>query len=314
MNKQIKQVRSGASFIDHSLKQLQKDYPLLFSDELTKFYQKTDYADRANHVLSIYKNYISDKHWLSGIQHFAQVSYDFIYSQSQFIRQGHYTKNSENVLKNELYNSREKMLGYYLQGLFLTYALWPNHVKMYDYYLNEFITVCKEGDRVFELGVGHGLMAHTLLNAQKSIHYTGVDISEHALHFTGNLLKRALIPYSQYQLHQYNIFLDDPQKFATQTYLAGLCCEVLEHVEQPHKILEFFKRILVPRAPLFITTVTNLAAEDHIYLFETVDDIHLLLDQCGFDIQSERVFSLEKYSSPTRLCANYAAMITPRGV
>jgi 2-polyprenyl-3-methyl-5-hydroxy-6-metoxy-1,4-benzoquinol methylase len=69
--------------------------------------------------------------------------------------------------------------------------------------------------------------------------------------------------------------------------------EVLEHVEDPVKLLSRLKDFLTDDGIAFITTPTNAPAIDHISLFESVQEIRTIIHKAGFDIVSERSFPSE---------------------
>ena len=85
---------------------------------------------------------------------------------------------------------------------------------------------------------------------------------------------------------------------------------MLEHVENPALVLQTLWQVLQEGGRLFVTTVANLAAEDHIYLFRDVEEIRKMIENTGFAITSECVLPLSAYETEDYLPINYAAILT----
>ncbi len=123
------------------------------------------------------------------LEAFAAVSIDFLRLQGRFmstgaVRAGRRRRRS----RRRPVQRPEKMQGYYLDGLALTYALWPNHSRMIHFMGEQFLPRLRPGDRVVEVGVGHGLLAALMFDAQPDLSYLGVDISPSALEYAAQAL------------------------------------------------------------------------------------------------------------------------------
>ena len=55
----------------------------------------------------------------------------------------------------------------YLDGLALTYAMWPNHARMLQFYVTSFVSLIPVDGRVLEIGPGHGLLSAVLLRERR---------------------------------------------------------------------------------------------------------------------------------------------------
>ena len=60
--------------------------------------------------------------------------------------------------------------------------------------------------------------------------------------------------------------------------------EVLDHVEEPEKMLIKIYQLLRKEGRAYITTVINAPAKDHIYLFHTIEEVVGLVKKSGFKI------------------------------
>jgi 2-polyprenyl-3-methyl-5-hydroxy-6-metoxy-1,4-benzoquinol methylase len=248
-----------------------------------------------------------------GLDAFSKISLDFIRLQSRFIRSGKYrTQDAEEMIR-DLYQNSEKMEGYYLDGLFLSYAFWPNHAQMLQFYKNRFLANQKDKKSCLEIGVGHGLMALSMLRNLKDLSYTGVDVSPAALKYVQRLMERQNIDSNRFALHEVNVMsakkmaqVDKPEG----GFSYAVCCEVLEHVMQPETLLNRIHDQIQPKAEIFLTTVVNIEAEDHVYLFKNIEQIRELTTLCRFQIKEELALPLPGFPEGPGQPFNYAAVLT----
>lgn len=306
---------SGAQALAFAERWLSEHYPaiaggLLFSDRSV-----TD-AERAVaiRVLDLYLSRpdAEARPIVEGLEAFCRITFDFLRLQSRFMRTGKYHSNSAQRLREDLYLVSDKMRGYYLDGLFLTYALWPNHTRMLQFFEDKFLSLCADDSTLLEIGVGHGLMSTLALSRLTSACYTGVDISPSSLDVTHGLLSANHIDAGRYSLQQSDV-TGDTEPAPPHSCDAAFCCEVLEHVEAPERILWALHRAMKPSASAYITTVANIEAEDHIYLFHDADEIRGLLHDCGFRIDYELSMPLRGMETANPVPLNYAAVLSPTG-
>ena len=72
-------------------------------------------------------------------------------------------------------------------------------------------------------------------------------------------------------------------------YNALLLCELLEHLEDPPGFLKMAKSFLSPDGFMFVTMAVNIAQEDHIYLYPTIDRCRKELSDTGLMILFEKI-------------------------
>lgn len=241
-----------------------------------------------------------------GVEGFAEISFDFLRLQARFLKTGHYARASAQGLADDLYRSEEDMRGYYLDGLLLTYALWPNHARILHFF--EKTVLADPGASVTEIGVGHGLMATTLLRAHEQLTYTGIDVSPHSLAFSRETFESLGIDADRWNLHEADA---TEASFAVEPASWFVCCEVLEHVDDPVGLLASCANLIADDGRGFISTVANLEAEDHVYLFRTVDEIHEMVHQAGFRVADECSLPLPGSEVADPLPLNWAAVVEP---
>jgi 2-polyprenyl-3-methyl-5-hydroxy-6-metoxy-1,4-benzoquinol methylase len=239
---------------------------------------------------------------------YAQTCFEFMRLQNSFLKTGRYSSTSQVKLESNLYAKVDSMKPYLL-GLLSTYLYWENHSKIFDFFCEEFGTVAESlvSPNTMEIGTGHGLFASYLLEKNSKMSYLGIDISKSSLDFSSMLLEKRF-PGRQVTLLEQDA---TSSKFTIENrYDLVICCEVLEHVENPDKLLLNILSSLTNEGKAFITTVSNLEAIDHIYLFKNSQEIRELIEKNGFTILEERIFHLPNSTSEVEQ-SNYAAIIAP---
>ena len=260
----------------------------------------------AEQVLTYYLNKVgpSEVNLIKGLTAFSQISFDFIKLQSRFLKTGQYRSCHAQPIIEQLYLNPSHMEGYYLDGLFLSYAFWSNHTRMLRFFVDAFLSQLAMDSSVMEIGVGHGLMALLTLSRLDRACYTGMDMSPSALIYAHNLLISNGISDKARLLKGDATVVEGKGEWN-----AVICCEVLEHVEAPEKILALIRRSLLPHGIAFITTVANIEAEDHIYLFKSDSHIRAFIQDNSFSIQQEWVLPLKGTADSNTVPLNYAAII-----
>jgi 2-polyprenyl-3-methyl-5-hydroxy-6-metoxy-1,4-benzoquinol methylase len=289
---------------------LAKEYPLIarnlspdgLSDEplaLTAAQSALDYAA---------KRCRNDPDALAqALDSFAEISFDFLRRQARFMKTGKYALTSADGLADDLYRNEDLMRGHYLDGLLMTYALWPNHARFLEFLDSAVCSQLGDTDHIVEVGVGHGLMATRMLQAARTS-YTGIDLSPHAIAYCIDAFGATGISEDRW-----NFIEGDATSggFDVQPANWLVCCEVLEHVDDPRALLESFAPLIAPGGHAFVTTVANLEAEDHVYLFDDAAHIRRTIAYAGFTVEAERALVLPGYGDLQPLPLNYAAVIAP---
>jgi len=212
-------------------------------------------------------------------------------------------------LVDELYADAEEMQGHYLDGLAMTYAMWPNHAKLLDFYRREFVASLPESPTSVEIGPGHGLLGFTLLTDRPAARYVGVDISEPALGFISSAFAANDMTADIELIAGDATDLNDDR--IPEVADSIVCCEVLEHVDNPALILEAIRSRLAPGGRTFLSTVANLEAIDHVYLYEDVGQIRTMIEENGLRIVSDRPMELPGDDSEGFTPLNYACIAEP---
>lgn len=277
-------------------KLIAEDDPLWAYSEKALGYLQARYADGLDEVLEA----------------FAIVSMDFLRLQARFLQTKQYARTQSAELVSELYNDDEKMSGYYLDGLAMTYVLWPNHVRMIAFFSEHFLPRLAPGAQLVEVGVGHGLMAALAFEAVPDLRYVGVDISPSSLAYAASSLELLGVANHRWRLVQADALSGDLMRLGGDHGFDGvICCEVLEHVENPQLLLERLAECAGVTGLAFMSTVANLEAEDHVYLFDDVADIRATITGHGWIIDRDLPIVLPGAESWDPLPLNYSGVLAP---
>ena len=302
---------TGADALQRLCVLISQNYPQLTDGLLPYSPDADDLLPEATRVMDIFVRAGGGERLEQGAEAFATICFDFILRQARFLKTGHYAAEGQaSQLVESLYANEEKMLGYYLDGLFLSYALWRNHALLYRFLCSEFLPRLGDARVIGEIGVGNGLMAATLLNSSLVERYVGVDIGSTVLAYAARL-SSALGVASRFIPRKVDV--SKPSEFdrliAEERWDGLLCCEVLEHVAEPQRLLDGLAKLLRPGGVALITTVANLEAEDHVYLYQDAEHIRRHLRGTGFEISRELVAPVKGYEECGRPCLNYGAVV-----
>lgn len=171
-----------------------------------------------------------------------------------------------------------------MYGLALSAFLWPNHRALHHFFLSQLAQ--KPLDNYLEIGPGHGFYFIQSMQNTRFGHYSGVDISPTSVAMTRDIIGSGHFgQFDNYTIEQAN-FLDWP---ATQKYDQVVMAEVLEHVEQPLQFLDKIRQLLSDKGQAFITTCINAPAIDHIYLYQTLEQLTAQIEQANLLVTAQLV-------------------------
>ncbi|WP_028476164.1 bifunctional 2-polyprenyl-6-hydroxyphenol methylase/3-demethylubiquinol 3-O-methyltransferase UbiG [Nocardia sp. CNY236] len=286
-------------------------YPLISGGLIDRHLPRDDAAwSHAQWALG----YLDAKHpeGLDGVfEAFATVSMDFLRLQTRFMRTRRYARARSSELVSDLYANDERMLGYYLDGLAMTYVLWPNHVRVLAFFAEHFLPRIAPGSRVLEVGVGHGLMAAMVLDSRVDVTYVGVDISPASLAYTESALAIVGVAPNRFRMVVADAVAGDLATLSGgPTFDGVICCEVLEHVDEPQVLMSNMAASVRPGGAGFMSTVANIDAEDHVYLFTDVTAIRTAFTTHGWSIEQDRPTPLPGAESWDPLPVNYSGSFT----
>ena len=195
----------------------------------------------------------------------------------EFLRTGRYANTSFAEVERSVYANPEVM-EYHMYGLVLSQFLWPEQYARLEFFC-DYVGGRERIESYLEIGGGHGMYiasAAGLLRPGTRLEL--IDISPTSMALAQTMARGLPIEY-----HLADVF-DFPETRKYDLIVAG---EVLEHLEDPGKLLAKIRALLADDGRLFISTPVNAPAVDHIYLFEDVGEIRDLLRAEGFRVESE---------------------------
>lgn len=210
--------------------------------------------------------------------------------QFYFIRNGKYRNSTYVEVNEQVYQNQEYMMKYMI-GLTISDYIWLQHLEMIRYFERLLEDFTLKGGRYLEIGPGFGQFLTRAIKRDLWEEYLAVDISPVSVEQCRKYLEYCGIKDNG----RIKIALQDFFTFDMDIKFDNVVCgEVLEHVENPLKMLKKIYSLLSKGGTAFITTVINGAAIDHIYLFSTVQEVLDLAKAAGFTIQDYLCVAEEK--------------------
>lgn len=213
-----------------------------------------------------------------------------------FHREGRYRLSTFAEANAEVYSDNAYM-GRYVNGLLLTQVLWYNHVATFTMFLNE---VLGKADRPFdylEVGPGHGLMVYFAAQSAMCQSLQAWDVSSVSLRETRAALDKLGLEKPVDLIQTDILAAERPERKFDLIVIS----EVLEHLEAPDRALGFLRGALKDDGRIFINVPLNSPSPDHIYLFETPDEVRVLVERAGLRVDSMSLFATQGRSIDSAL-------------
>jgi hypothetical protein len=226
----------------------------------------------------------------------ALIDYTVVYLKEQvrFLHTLEYSHREFETALREVYDNPEVMDKFYLEGLFMSHAFWPIHFDIHTFFRDVFLPRVPDSGVGAEYGFGHGLYLHDILEARPRTSAKGYDISEYSRKFADRLLSLAGIPAGRYQLGFADVRRTLPGRDGE--YVWAVFAEIMEHIPDPMFSLHELRRCMKRGAPIFITTVVNSNAIDHLYLFREPAEVRKMIEEAGFAVANDKLFHVSDYA------------------
>lgn len=239
------------------------------------------------------------------------LEYTIVYLKEQirFIQTQEYAHSDFESARREVYDNPEVMEKFYLEGLMLTHAFWPIHLDIHRFFRDEFVARVPAQGVGTEFGFGHGLYLLDVLQARPATRARAFDISEFSQRYADRLLRASGISPDRFQLG----FADvrEPLPAKPGEFAWAIFAEIMEHIPDPLTSLRYLRTCMAPGAPVFITTVLNSNAIDHLYLFTEFEQVREMLRNAGFTIVAERELKVADYSTAKDPSVDVVCVCTP---
>ncbi len=212
---------------------------------------------------------------------------DIMIEQTRFLKTGRYRYSSIKETYDNVYSNRDYMFKYMI-GVALSQFLWRNHRDMFLFFKDCINKL--EGENYLEIGPGHGLFFLEAMRKGGFINYYGIDISETSLQITKEFLHYSI---DKKNVNMHLILGDITKKDFNTKFDFITMGEVMEHVEQPNKLIHSVYDKLNNKGKAYISTCANSPVIDHIYLYNSVDEIREDITASGLKIIGEKVISID---------------------
>jgi len=203
---------------------------------------------------------------------------DTLDEQHYFSEHGAYRHSTFAEVAASVYHDRDYM-DRYMYGLAITNFLWPNHVSM-SRFLRRTLPRNRPG-RYLEIGPGHGFLLLSAIEIGDFDDFLAVDLSAASVQQTRTIVEH-FHPGAPARVEMQDFLEAD--NLSPGTFDAIVMGEVLEHVEQPEVFLRRIADLARDDAYVFVTTCINAPAVDHIYLWQTTDELEEMITANGLTI------------------------------
>lgn len=205
--------------------------------------------------------------------------------QKRFDKTGEYAAKTYEQAAAEVYQNEEYMHTLYLPGIYLSHFLWRHHFLQHLYFLEYFVPKVKAhgGTTYYDVGVGTGFYLREMLRRVPGLQGHGFDLSPSSLSYTDTMLQ-AFGQRRDCILSLQDILREPPAVPAS--FLTNV--EVLEHLEDPLAFLRGLRSLLEPGGLGMITAAVTAPNADHIYLYNSVDELVDQVKEAGFALIDSR--------------------------
>ncbi|HTF06148.1 MAG TPA: class I SAM-dependent methyltransferase [Bacteroidia bacterium] len=297
------------SFIDYTLSRIAEQNPLHFKKvrkNLRKMGQEQGFEKQAKEFYDKYDSFLSElgKNREYAVDSYLRMITDVMVETVAFENTGEYTSKSFEEVNQRVY-ANPLIMDYYMHGLLMSQFLWTHHFAVLQYYITNLPKYKSEVRNYLEVGGGHGLYVNEATRCfGSSADINVIDISETSLAMARYFVESKKVNFIHSDVFKY--FPERKYDFITMG-------EVLEHVEEPVALLKKLHELLSESGTVFITTPTNAPAIDHLYLFRNAADIHRVIDEAGFRVESElKVYAEdvpEELAEQLKITLMYAAFL-----
>ena len=139
--------------------------------------------------------------------------------------------------------------------------------------------------KVLEVPSGTGLFLCEFLRKNPNWSGIGVDLADSSIKFSQKLFQINNIPNNSYKILKMNFH----QLESNEKYDRIFCGEFLEHLEDPLSALKKLKSLLKDGGKIFVTVAVWAAHIDHIFLYESSNQVREHINNADLKIEKELV-------------------------
>ena len=199
-----------------------------------------------------------------------------------FRRNGRYRLSTFDEAAKEVYDNTTLMTRY-MNGLFVSDALWFNHVSAMNDFAKTYLLSLRAGGTHLEIGPGHGMLLHLALRFGNFKSLSAWDVSATSIEHTAHVLD-VLGQSGRVALRQMNLYAPEALAEHRGQFDTVVLSEVLEHLEQPAEALAIIRDLLAPGGSVWINVPANGPAPDHLFLLRSLAEAESLVVQAGLKV------------------------------
>jgi len=294
------------SRLDSFLAQLEETATPFFSQiQRTRDQNKPAFDDIGEFAIKLAEIQLGDGYLDHLIEGYCAFVLDVNRSQLEYEATRRYRHSSFNEVFAEVYDDPEFMSLYHW-GVFVTTFAWEHHLKIAEFYRKDFLPLFTDVElpTLLDLGCGSGiwhLLAHREIPGLSS---TGIDISKTSVMMAETLaMKLSLSDRAKYMVTDAMTFQAD------SPFTAGVSCFLLEHLEEPQKLLHGLSNALQDGAYAFVTCALTAAEIDHIFEIKHEHEIARMVYDAGFRLMKLLSASPTHFPKDRHYLARSVAMI-----
>ena len=218
-------------------------------------------------------------------QGYIKFALDGMLLQKRFDKTKQYEAKTYDQAAAEVYQNEQYMHSLYLPGIYLSHFLWRHHFIQHLYFLEQFVPRVKAhgGTTYYDVGVGTGFYLREMLRRVPGLRGQGFDLSPSSLSYTDRMVTTFGLR-DRCTLNLQDVLANPPAPPAS--FLTNV--EVLEHLEDPLAFLKGLSRLLEPGGLGMITAAVTAPNADHIFLYNSVDELVSQVKEAGFTVIDSR--------------------------
>jgi 2-polyprenyl-3-methyl-5-hydroxy-6-metoxy-1,4-benzoquinol methylase len=221
----------------------------------------------------------------AAVKGYANFAIDGMRLQRKFNKTRRYEARTYDEASRLVYQNPEYMFGLYLPGILLSHYLWEHHYRQLLFFEAQFaplIRAAPDCDFV-DIGPGTGFYSRQFLAVAPDGSGRAFDISPSSLEYSRRHVEA--FGYGDRWTSEQRDVVTSP---AGRRWPFLLNVEVLEHLEDPLTFLRALREMLEPDGKAFITAAVTAPNEDHIYLYNTPEEVREQLEEAGFRVCAEQ--------------------------
>jgi len=193
-----------------------------------------------------------------------------------FEQTGEYSCKNEKEAYGKVY-SNPGVMGYYMNALLISQILWTHHFEILKRFTEQVVKYGGKGngESILDIGSGHGLFSKIMKDNMPNIRFIDVvDISERSISMVKSFLGTDKVNYFTCDI------MDFDRVGGYDIIILG---EILEHLDNPLRVLKHAVSLLDRNGVIWITIPINAPAIDHVYLFDSPEMIDDLVESAGLN-------------------------------